>query len=128
MYVSQKTNNHQVSPHLLALASKEHILTLECLICALIPILVRVRKQTQLAVRFLNLAFRARTLNLLQTQNLIEGCRRTPFYPYDSGFLFDCEGSTCATVVVLVSTFGITIRLRIGAARFGGHSVRGCPG
>ena len=90
--------------------------TLECLIRALIPVLVRMCQQTQLPVRLLDLAIATCRPHFLETQYVVEICRFAALDSYHRRLLLHCECAPFATIIVW--SMRTTIGLR---ALFLGH-------
>lgn len=102
------------------------ILTLECLVGAVISILIRVGEQTEFPVRLLDLAVGAGAFHRLKSQDIVESGGVTFADSDNGGLLVDGEcAAGAAVVVVVVAGFGVAIGVRVCAACFGRH---GCGG
>lgn len=94
-------------------------LTLKCFVRAVAPVLVRMREQAQLPVRFLDTRLADRGAFSLYSEYVIEGRGLAAPHARDRGFLVRREGAAAGTVVVCVRPGG-------GAVGCLGHGEREC--
>lgn len=99
-----------------------NVLTLESLVRTSVPILVRMRKQRQLPIRFLDLSITTGSLDRFESENVVKSRGRAFPHPCHCGLLLDCECASTATVVV-IAVFGVSIRSSIRARCPSRHGV-----
>ena len=100
--------------------------TLKRLIRPRIPILIRMRQQTQLPVRLLDVPITTRHLHFLEAEDVVEVGGFAPLDSYHRRFLLDGEGAAGAAVVVAAVfrvPVGRAVWLRAGG--FGRHGGGG---